>query len=812
MEQSSRRARAKRTLLLSLTWLAGCDDARGLPKEHDADAGSNPPILEHATELAAGDLRCPLGGQLIERGPDEDHDGVLDAEEVASVDALCNPEPAQLMRTTSLANGSAECPFGGRRVETGRDDGANGGVAGDGVLQDGEVRSSLLDCNGEVADPNQAIDPPAGPAGTATIDLSGGTALTGLQGGDGGQLTFDTVNHVACIPELTRVFPTGSVDASFAAPDLTIALGDEPLTVSSDLSILPLQGEALAGSYYLDAQAARIVHATEQGLVTVSGVRIEPAATLTLPSASQVTLDADLAILGTLRTAESDSASLSLQVRSFLIGATGKLDIPQGLPVDEITLRATDSIVLQGTLSAAGARPGASGARVLLTSGGTMILSGSVDVSGAESPSTGGAGGSLLATAATSLWNAAHIDASGGAGSVTGGTGGSILLGSYTDFPPADVEVRNTGRLDASGGQQASCPESATCVGGTGGLIQIHAAGAPLRSTGELHADGGASTQQAGDGGIISLRVLAGPEGSAAPVVMSIAGSISARGGEAQGAEGRAGNGGGVRVGHCIEARSVAEFLGYAQLSFAGGPASDSSGSGGDGGKLELLATGSFSEPRRLSLHVPLYAVGGAGFQSGQGGALDVDLSEGGGMQATAGGPVLLHAWPSWIPSLVIAGEHRLDAGPSGAGGSAPAGHARLRARGSLRLQGDVQARGGVSDGDGNSMGGSVDLSASNELILMGKVSVDGADSALHAGASGGCVSASSRTLELSGSISARGGAAKSGLAAGGAGGSVRRTTREDETITGEILLDGGAGSPEGKAGTSLTDDATPCL
>ena len=77
-----------------------------------------------------------------------------------------------LVVTTSFAAGqgtSAEnmnCPNGGVRIESGIDNGANGGTANDGILEAGEVTSTSYVCNGAV-----------GPSGDA--------GLNGANGSDG---------------------------------------------------------------------------------------------------------------------------------------------------------------------------------------------------------------------------------------------------------------------------------------------------------------------------------------------------------------------------------------------------------------------------------------------------------------------------------------------------------------------------------------------------------------------------------------------------------------------------------------------------
>jgi hypothetical protein len=73
-------------------------------------------------------------------------------------------------------------PFGGSLIEVGVDDGSDGGTAGNGVLEDGEVDASSTDCNGEGIVDAPSLTPPEGPAGTARLDLSGGAGSTAAGG------------------------------------------------------------------------------------------------------------------------------------------------------------------------------------------------------------------------------------------------------------------------------------------------------------------------------------------------------------------------------------------------------------------------------------------------------------------------------------------------------------------------------------------------------------------------------------------------------------------------------------------------------
>ncbi len=152
------------------------------------------PVVVRVDDAAVAD--CAFGGVVVSSGGDDDRDGVLGDVEVDRRDAICNGAagddgadgndgvdgedggqgapgvpgvdgdrgPAgvdgvdgqnggagvsSLIRTAPINAGDDGCNAGGQKIEAGIDDGANGGTAGDGVLDDGEVDSTAVLCNGE---------------------------------------------------------------------------------------------------------------------------------------------------------------------------------------------------------------------------------------------------------------------------------------------------------------------------------------------------------------------------------------------------------------------------------------------------------------------------------------------------------------------------------------------------------------------------------------------------------------------------------------------------------------------------------------
>lgn len=118
----------------------GAVGARG-PK---GDAGVE--MLTSQLALPIGSA-CVYGGTEIEFGLDENGDGVLEQTEVQSTSLVCNGAPGapgakSLFALTKLDAGSAECSSGGEEIGVGID------TNGDGILESGEVQQSFTLCNG----------------------------------------------------------------------------------------------------------------------------------------------------------------------------------------------------------------------------------------------------------------------------------------------------------------------------------------------------------------------------------------------------------------------------------------------------------------------------------------------------------------------------------------------------------------------------------------------------------------------------------------------------------------------------------------
>ncbi|HSN27497.1 MAG TPA: hypothetical protein VLT45_14480, partial [Kofleriaceae bacterium] len=124
--------------------------------------------LVTSTSLPIGDANCADGGVRLDVGADNGDgggtagDGVLQAGEIDSTTYVCNGANGSdgsngqngtngdnsLVKTSPVGAGDATCPEGGFRIDVGLDNGDGGGIAGDGVLQDGEIDATTYVCNG----------------------------------------------------------------------------------------------------------------------------------------------------------------------------------------------------------------------------------------------------------------------------------------------------------------------------------------------------------------------------------------------------------------------------------------------------------------------------------------------------------------------------------------------------------------------------------------------------------------------------------------------------------------------------------------
>lgn len=113
--------------------------------------------LVDVTDEPAG-ANCPVGGSRVDTGRDENRNGELDPEEVAATEYVCDAVSNRVRVSAELAGTSTVCPDGGTRIETGPDLNQNE------RLDDDEVTDTTFVCSGE--DGQQTLvavsDEPAG--------------------------------------------------------------------------------------------------------------------------------------------------------------------------------------------------------------------------------------------------------------------------------------------------------------------------------------------------------------------------------------------------------------------------------------------------------------------------------------------------------------------------------------------------------------------------------------------------------------------------------------------------------------------------
>ena len=89
---------------------------------------------------------CPYGGKVVESGSDDggadatEGDGILQASEVETTTLICNPTPTNLSQVTALGS-DAQCPGGWQLIELGGDANVNG------TLDAEEIAASFYICN-----------------------------------------------------------------------------------------------------------------------------------------------------------------------------------------------------------------------------------------------------------------------------------------------------------------------------------------------------------------------------------------------------------------------------------------------------------------------------------------------------------------------------------------------------------------------------------------------------------------------------------------------------------------------------------------
>jgi hypothetical protein len=518
-----------------------------------------------------------------------------------------------LLSETVLPVGDARCANGGTLVQTGLDNGGDGGVANDGVLEAGEVTASTPVCNGDTGARPGSVTPPTGAVGTDTIKVNGGAAAAGQAGGGG---EFYAAIYGGTNGGHVKAFTTGHVDATFTVPTLpTPNYGSAPLTISTDtVAVQATSPSGLDAGTVFTYQGRLEVALADGGATAVTGLSVAAGATLTL--SDSINLDNSLTNAGTIK-----------------IPAGSEFDIN----CDQYVSTAGSKLLGRGD-DAAGTTSATSGAYIYLSTNGDIINQGSVDFSGGKGPN-GASGGAFQFSAYGKVYNTGNLVALGGEGLTgTGANGGNITV-------RANYGVYNSGALDASGGRGAGT------VGGSGGTVELQSRNAPgpVQNSGALTSNGGdaaAAQGNAGQGGYIELYAYSAP--------LLTSGVLTARGGSADlGSRGgriyveESSGGGGPINGSNLAPSGNVWVSGAIDASGGAGFNGGSGGSapgyqGGRGGYIEV-SMDAYYNPNGAELalfgYASIAANGADGLSGGTGGS--VYLEQGNGDSNTFGGAVI---------------------------------------------------------------------------------------------------------------------------------------------------------------------------
>ncbi len=811
--------------------------------------GPNGPPETLTRLTPVNDPTCPQGGVLLQTGQDTNRNGVLDDAEVLASDEVCNGHAGAagapgadgvngangvngvngldgvdggrgfnaLNASTALPVGDVHCAGGGVRLEVGLDDGRNGGVAGDGVLQAGEVRDTTYVCDGALPTYPGTTVAPAGPAGAAVIDSSGGDS----DGGTGGRAGAISLANQGSAGGAAAVFATGSADAGFTVPAWTFDGGALPVTIAVDTIVhgYPTLDAGLgSGDPLFSVRGA--VFAVDAGAPSqVTGLRLATGATLTWDD-DRLELSHDLALAGTLTTPRTQGTprTLSVHVERYL-GAPGAALALQGAPGTttlpggnggSLVLHAETDFINEATISLQGGDgladgPGAAGGNggilTLQTSAGRLISTGRIDVSGGQGQNTarGGSGGRIWLDAPLVHLRGA-IGSRGGAAQAAPGGGGGVSLNAH------GREFLFAAALDSSGGPclPPTAVGVASCRAGRGGSVNLQQEGGPLLFSGDITTEGGSVPLArpgwlGGNGGPVSIA--SSPWYSASLTVPAgtvvASGSVRARGGF--GFVG--GRGGNVSV--TLQPQDLPRgqellLLGYSTLRACGG--NGGTGVGGRAWTVTLTnadastALREAQAPGPTILSVSVSARGGEGLAMGgwPGRVFVSDSPQGGGVTA-------FHQ-PS---QQVTIGPVVIDVQ---GGNGYPGGTVTAWSNFGVENHAEILASGGAGTTSlSGGAGGSISLRGGYGATLnTGALRASGADAlGFQPAGSGGSISLSSQTVSTSGTLEARGGSAP---VQAGAGGSITLTSvAHDTQRTGTFDVSGGTG-PQSRPGALTID------
>lgn len=758
--------------LLGLCFLTACGSGSGT-------VADQPLVIPDVSAVSVGDPTCPAGGVRVDLGVDDNRDGDLDSDEIDSTSYVCNGtdmvggEDNVLVRTVDLPLGDTECPAGGRRLDVGLDNGDGAGTADNDTLEDDEVDTSFLDCNGAMT---VVVTPPTGTPGSFVLDTHGGAGENGA-GGTAGTIEEDSSREV--VDSHLMIANTGTVDASCTPPTLTLDLGAVPAEFTGDATVpvVDSAGEAsLAdGDIYLrDGNTGLFVWDDTNGVGRqATGLRVAADATVTFahnnaygPGGVGLGFAGDVDVVGSVTTLAAQGAKGYLEFggRQVRFAATSSVDLrgSNGDSSGSLALYAQQDLLALGSIDTTGhsGTSGRNGGDVDLDAEGAVYTAGTIVTAGGDASSgTAGNGGSVEFEASTRLiCNAADITTTGGDADGDAGDGGYINLGDDCIYS-STVAIRNTGDLVTRGGvESGSCV--ATCSGGNGGPITFIAVqSGSVASNATLDTRGGASANGGGgSGGELEVRPGAYFESVRAISIYEFSGNITTFG-----ADGETGGGAGgpINIYNQGALGSATRFLGYASALLDGGD-----GAHGGGNAASIVFGPSMSRSTGglgLYFYTDVSAIGGSGGDMGGG----------------VGGSI------SFEPSI----ENEVSVG------SAPVENVIIT--GTIDLSGGDGASSAGHGGSINAASGCSPQIAATGIRVGGTVTLDGGDASNASGArSGGIYLSTARgSAVVSATVHAVAGDGGDGVGGDFAGTSVFGVPAR---VTGAVTASGGEGSTQG--------------
>lgn len=801
----------------------------------------------------ASDSMCPTGGVKISVGNDKNSNGKLDSDEVKDTQEVCNGAKGtdgmngmngndgnngsdggngqngvgSLVNAVALQNGDIHCPAGGTELDFGLDNGANGGTAGDGILQTGEVVSTSYLCNGSSSNQKyypSDLTPPAAPAGAYSIH-AGAVPGVGGPGGQGGYLTVDL--DPGSLGGAIKIFNTGAADGGFALPTPPAFIaGAVPFNVTADTTVPVLndvsEGIEVSEPYFLTIVDSNL-YAYDGGTATpVTSITVAPGKTLTftggfLTNSLSIYVRQDVRNQGTITAAKTppgnvNAPDLTISCGNYYGDVGSSLlfrgaDATGGTPGNggNVGIYATALLVNQGgidTRGGAGDNGGSAGSINFSSGFAAIYNTGALTATGgAAAVSSGGYGGNVSFQAALGLANSGAIDASGGSGITGSGTGGSIDLETYSAS-----WMKSSGSLTTRGG---SCT-AADCAGSYGGSVNLVERSGDLDHNAAIDTSGGNGTGQGGTAGPIYIQNYEASSWSELPLPtgnIRFSGNVVALGGSGN----PAGNGNDLQFRLAPTANPLGQdliLLGYTTIDVSG-----SNGDNANGGNAGFFEA-------RTEPSAPIVGEGTFGGVSSGPVVNYADITANGGDGTFAGGAgsvrlttQLSYDYHLAAEKVVNYGKLTANAGLSSVQSSANGGFVGLEGLNGAENHGALTANGSTASGGPTNAGsgGTINIIADDGPVTnSGACVANGGDSSNNGG-TGGEIYLDGTLVTNSANLTANGGNATN---TGGSGGYIQLWTHPTGATanTGTFSVAGGSGAPAGAKGAVYVDglDVTP--